>query len=223
MKNFSAEIPAYLPNGFFWIKAVFSDFMLLEDRFLFSKHGPAHSALMQKTGQKLTIPCHYGGGKTPIAQVKIVKEEKWQNKHWGNINSNYSHLPFFNYLAPEVEPLFQQQYYSVNDLHFSIINYIKYMWRLPVKFQLASKEFGSKLPELYVEQWHDNYQFDNYLIFPYEKKYILPKAGEIKWNFSTLHNNNKDFENKFANDVLYLLFFYGTDFPGLVKKHVSLM
>ena len=99
--------------------------------------------------------------------------------------------------------------------------YIKYIWRLPVKFELASKEFNGKLPELYIKQWYEKYNFENYLIFPYEKKFISSRTGDVKWNFLSAAVNNKEFEKKLVNDVLYLLFYYGTDFPGLIKKYVT--
>ena len=95
------------------------------------------------------------------------------------------------------------------------------MWRLPVAFRLASEEFELKMPEMYASQWHEKYNFSNYLIFSDEKKYILPKADNINWNFLSLQINNKDFKNKLTNDVLFMLFYFGTDFPGLVKKFVS--
>jgi len=218
--NFSAEIPAYLPDGFFWTKAVLSDVMLLEDRFLFSKHGPAHSARIDADGRKLTIPCHYGGGKIPISRVQIVEHGNWQNKHWGNFVSRYAHLPYFNYLAPEVEPLFQQKAKTVSELHFSIIRYIKNIWRLPVKMVLASQVFGENLPSRYVDQWSEKYSFENYLIYPEEKKYILPKTEKQDWNFLHLRVDHGGFSENLQYNALYLLFLYGTDFPGLAKKRV---
>ena len=222
MKHFTAEIPAYLPNGYFWIKTILAEFMFLEDRFIFSKHGPAHSVSMGNSNQKLTVPCHFSGGNSIISEVEIVQEEKWQNKHWGNICSNYSHLPYFNYLSPEIEPLFQQSHKRINELHFSIIQYLKYMWRLPAEIQLATNVFPGHLPEKYVSQWHEKFNFSEYLIYPFEKKYILPKAYKASWKFLEININNEEFTKHLSHNVLFLLFNFGTDFPGLVKKYSTI-
>lgn len=60
--------------------------------------------------QRLTVPLvkpdHLTG--TTVGQLEISDHGEWWNVHWGAIESAYGRSPFFEYYAPELQPLFAQ-------------------------------------------------------------------------------------------------------------------
>ncbi len=217
---FSAEIPSYFPDGYFWAKAVFSDFLLLEDRFKFTKHGPAHRVKLGVSDEYLTIPCRFGGVQRQICEVEPA-EQNWQKKHWGTVISRYAHLPNFAYLAPELEPLFAEEYKTVAEFHFRFITYIKYLWRLPVTIKNASSLFDKNLPRYYIKQWEEIFSFSFYLLTENEIPYLKPQLDMLDSQKLILRTDDSQFAREMKKDTLSLLFRYGTDLPGLLKRKFS--
>jgi hypothetical protein len=54
----------------------------------------------------LSIPVKKTPANTPVSQIQIDHEQKWQNQHWRSITSAYGKAPFFVYFKDELEHLF---------------------------------------------------------------------------------------------------------------------
>jgi hypothetical protein len=218
---FSAEIPAYFPDGFFWSKLILSEIFVLEDRLSFSKHGPYHRVSLGESGLYLTIPCQNAPGK-PIFQVQMIQNSHWMKKHWETIKTHTNHLPYALYLQDELEPLFHEKRSNLSRFLFNTIQYLKYIWRIPTKLYVASEIFPEKLPYYYVDEWHQHFQFSYYIITQTEEKFVKKHSSGNAFQWVRLKVKDSDLKNDLHRDSLFLLFRYGTDFPGLVKKYVQL-
>lgn len=218
--RFAAEIPAYFPDGFFWAKMILSDVFLLEDRLVFSKHGPYHRTKITNRESYLTIPCHYSHP-SQICNVQIDNTNDWMKKHWATISTNYRDLPYSDYLLEELQPLFNTPFISLSSFLSHIIRYMKYIWRISTPIFIASEKLGCKLPEYYVNEWHQVFSFDDLLVFEKEIPFLKKKnIGKIAFKWNLLKITEDHFLNDLNKNSLYLLFKYGTEFPGLVKKWI---
>jgi hypothetical protein len=53
---------------------------------------------------------------TPILDVRIANNSRWQHKHWSSIQQAYSHAPYFSRYAPMLELFYTQQRERLADL-----------------------------------------------------------------------------------------------------------
>lgn len=217
----AAEIPAYLPDGFYWSKLILSDIFLLEDRLFFPKHGPAHRVKLQGEKEYLTIPCHFTKNQ-PIYAVQTDSDIYWQKTHWATITTRYSHLPFSGYLLDELKPLYEEWSKQLSPFLFRIIQYIKYLWRIPTQIVLSSEKFGTQIPDLYVCEWYQYFQPESLLVWENEIPFLQKHCLAEKVPVNILQVNDQGFQEELTHNTLYLLFTYGTDFPALVRKNVVL-
>lgn len=75
----------------------------------------------------LNIPISHAGvkGEKQVYEaVKIENSEPWQRTHWRSFQSAYQSSPFFEYYAPEIEPLFQSQQNQLTDFNLTCISKI---------------------------------------------------------------------------------------------------
>jgi hypothetical protein len=58
------------------------------------------------------------GNHTPMKDIRIVQNQKWQRNHWRAILSAYSSSPFFMYYEPELKSFFNRNFSSL--MHFNL-------------------------------------------------------------------------------------------------------
>lgn len=59
--------------------------------------------------QELSIPVHLQGNHTPMHEVRISYESRWQQQHWGAIRSAYGQSPFFAFYADYFSPFYDSK------------------------------------------------------------------------------------------------------------------
>jgi len=63
----------------------------------------------------LTIPVKRRSHQLPISEKEISYQEKWQHQHWQSLVSAYNASPYFEYYAPMLASLYQEQPESLLD------------------------------------------------------------------------------------------------------------
>lgn len=58
----------------------------------------------------LTIPVNKGQPRVKTRDIRIDNTLEWQKNHWTSIESAYSSSPFFEFLADDFAPFYNQQY-----------------------------------------------------------------------------------------------------------------
>ena len=71
----------------------------------------------------LSIPVKKSPANTPISQIQIDHEQKWQNQHWRSITSAYGKAPFFVYFKDELEHLFARKTEGLAEFTFGIMEW----------------------------------------------------------------------------------------------------
>ena len=105
--------PSYLPWRGYFHQIKKADLFIFYDDVQYDKHGwrNRNRIKTQQGCQWITIPVYSKGvveKGLPINQVKINWSENWNEKHWRAIQQAYSKAPYFNQLAPLLEPFYQQ-------------------------------------------------------------------------------------------------------------------
>jgi len=72
--------------------------------------------------QNLIIPVKKHHKHTPVNEIYLSFEEKWQLNHWRAITSAYGKSPFFEFLEDDIKPFYTQKTallidYNTNQLH----------------------------------------------------------------------------------------------------------
>jgi|LSQX01.1.fsa_nt_gb hypothetical protein len=94
----------------------------------------------------LTVPVKVSLN-TLIKDVVIDNDQKWSKKHWLSIKYNYSKAPHWDYLAGELENIYNRDWYKLIDLNMEIIHLINNKLDISTKLVKASdldEDFGKK-------------------------------------------------------------------------------
>ncbi len=89
--------------------------------------------------QFLNIPVAQQASKTPINQVCISYHENWQRKHWQALVSAYGNSPFFEVLAPDLEPLYLQKTERLLDWNTQLFNLILKWLQYPLNIKASTE------------------------------------------------------------------------------------
>lgn len=88
----------------------------------------------------LTIPLEKGRNqRTPLRNVKIDNTVNWQAVHWKTLMSNYKRAPYYEYLAPVLEPLFLKQYEYLHEFNQDALLLVAKMMKLKIQFQFVGE------------------------------------------------------------------------------------
>ncbi len=86
--------------------------------------------------QQLTIPLvaesHTIG--TAMRDVRISEHGNWRRLHWGALYSAYGRTPYFDYVAPDLEPIIHGGQHFLLDFNQAMQALIADFMMLPVKF-----------------------------------------------------------------------------------------
>lgn len=61
--------------------------------------------------------------KTYLRDIKIDYDTPWNKIHWRSLVSSYASSPFFEFLAQEIDPLYQKRFEFLIDLNFQMIEH----------------------------------------------------------------------------------------------------
>jgi hypothetical protein len=105
--------PSYIPWRGYFHQIKKADLFIFYDDVQYDKHGwrNRNRIKTQQGGQWITIPVLSKGvveKGVPINQVRINWSENWNEKHWRSIHQAYSKAPYFDQIAPLLEPFYQQ-------------------------------------------------------------------------------------------------------------------
>lgn len=71
--------------------------------------------------QRLSIPLLKGKHQqTPIREVRISYDGRWQQQHWRTIQAAYGKAPFFEHYADEIMPFYVRKWEFLFDYNFEI-------------------------------------------------------------------------------------------------------
>lgn len=91
----------------------------------------------------LSIPLINGREQaTPIREVRICYNDKWQMKHWRAITSAYGRSPFFEYYEKELEAFYDKQYEFLFDWNWDLISWV--INKLSLNLQLVLTDHYQK-------------------------------------------------------------------------------
>ncbi|HTB51515.1 MAG TPA: WbqC family protein [Ferruginibacter sp.] len=91
----------------------------------------------------LSIPLVKGRNqKTPVNQVEIDNQQKWQIKHWRAIESSYMRSPWFEYYKDDLKRLYQTEYASLFEWNKDLMIYIleKINWNGGLSFTISYQD-----------------------------------------------------------------------------------
>lgn len=73
----------------------------------------------------LTVPILHGREQRGrMADIRIYNMEKWQVRHWRTLVSVYNRTPFFEYFAPALRPLFENEFEFLVDFNLASIKLV---------------------------------------------------------------------------------------------------
>ena len=133
----------------FDIQAAFSKMSFKNRMVIASAQGPLH----------LTIPVVGGRDqKTPMYQMRISYESKWQSQHFKSIYTNYKRAPFFEYYVDSLKLLYATEYEFLNDFLLATQNWTKQ--QLKAKWEIET--VASNLDLSNVPKWIDPFKPNNF-------------------------------------------------------------
>ncbi len=131
------------------IQAAFSKMSFKNRMVIATAQGPLH----------LTIPVIGGRDqKTPMDQMRISYESKWQSQHFKSIYTNYKRAPFFEYYVDSLKLLYAKEYEFLNDFLLATQNWTKQ--QLKAKWEIET--VASNLDLNNVPKWIDPFKPNNF-------------------------------------------------------------
>lgn len=69
----------------------------------------------------LTVPVQRGTHHLPIRELRIDNGQAWQKHHWRCLRGAYGKAPFYEYYAPEFEPVYRKAWSFLFDLNRELL------------------------------------------------------------------------------------------------------
>ncbi|QJW90684.1 hypothetical protein HNV11_15485 [Spirosoma taeanense] len=69
----------------------------------------------------LTVPVQQGTHHLPIQELRVDNGQPWQVHHWRTLRTAYGKAPFFEYYAPELEPVYSRNWTFLFDLNYELL------------------------------------------------------------------------------------------------------
>jgi len=121
--------PFFAPFSAFFLKAYFSDMMVILDSVQFPQRTTWITRNRFKNDQGIlwiAIPVWRKGlGLQQINEVRIHPEGSWRKKHTASLKKSYANAPYFNEHLDFVEEIFSERFKKLIDLNMAIILYLK--------------------------------------------------------------------------------------------------
>ncbi len=123
-------------------------------------------------GKMLTVPVAGGRGRlkhrqTDLEKIQISDHGRWRQEHLGAINAAYGKAPYFQYIFPEIEKIYENNSHgSLGEFNHHIFCFIKRFLDLDTLLP-SIKEMNEKNPDR-LQQLKSEYETKvnlNYSIF----------------------------------------------------------
>src|SRR5438067_416813 len=104
--------PSYIPWRGYFHQIQRADVFVFYDDVQYDKHGWRNRNRIKtpQGSQWLTIPILTKGAlDTPINQIQIAWNTRWNDKHWASLKQNYGKAPFFKQYSPMLEELYRSK------------------------------------------------------------------------------------------------------------------
>jgi WbqC-like protein family len=86
----------------------------------------------------LSVPLQKGKHQqTPIREVRIAHDTRWQAQHWHSIRSAYGKSPFWEYYADKFSPIYEQKMEYLLDWNMRLLEEITHAFKLKCDIQLT--------------------------------------------------------------------------------------
>lgn len=114
--------PHYLPWLRYIDKLVRSDVFVLLDDVQYTKNGWQNRNKIKcaQGWMYLTVPVRDAFAK-PILDVRINNQERWRQKHWTALRTNYARAPYFDRYAGALEDLYRREWDRLCDLSIAFL------------------------------------------------------------------------------------------------------
>lgn len=93
----------------------------------------------------LTVPVQQGTHKQRIRDVRIDYQQSWTERHWRCLQAAYGKAPFFDYVAPDIEPVLRKSWSFLFDLNYELLTICLHWLRITKPIFLT--EWYEKQPE----------------------------------------------------------------------------
>jgi hypothetical protein len=146
----SIHQPQYFPWLPYFLKVEESEVFILLDSVDFQKNGLQNRNQIKTAqgAQWLTVPVRQKLGQK-IIEVQIDNKVDWKKKHWMTIQQNYGKAKAFNYYAKDIEDVFSQDWFSLNDLNTHLFTLMMGWLGIESKIKRSSEmKSGGKGSEL---------------------------------------------------------------------------
>lgn len=88
----------------------------------------------------LVIPVEQGAShQCPIREVRLSDHDHWRSRHWQALKSYYSTSPFYEYYAPDLEPLYRESFCFLFDFNWALLNRLIELMHLKVDLRLTTE------------------------------------------------------------------------------------
>lgn len=71
--------------------------------------------------ESLAVPVQQGTRHQPIRDLRVANDQHWQMHHWRCLQAAYGKAPFFEYYAPEFEPVYRKNWTFLFDLTYELL------------------------------------------------------------------------------------------------------
>jgi hypothetical protein len=158
---------AYLPPVSWFKEALQYDSILIEAHESWQKQSYRNRAyiLGPQGPLMLNIPVDHETTGSSIDQVRISYREDWQHRHWQAIRSAYGSSPFFESLAVELEPFYQQRTELLLDLNSKLIRLILNWLQANISIEYTP-EWSAVRDQDFREHFHPKRQASPQLPYP---------------------------------------------------------
>jgi hypothetical protein len=113
----------YLPNLEFFSLLLQAEVLWIngEDAYLKQTYRNRAEVLLANKVEKLTVPILEGNRQKAYKDVKVDYAQKWLNVHLRGIRSGYGKSPFFEYLFPDLERIYQRKPVFLWELNLELL------------------------------------------------------------------------------------------------------
>lgn len=149
----------------------------------------------------LTVPVQQGNH-LPIRDLRIDNGQSWQKHHWRCLRAAYGKTPFYEYYAPEFEPVYRKEWSFLFDLNYEL---------LTICLKLLGVRKGVDLTEWYErEALLSRFDGRSRVNPPYDSEsYVFHQPVRYQQNFGP------DFVQNLS--IIDLLFCQGPDAKAFLK------
>jgi hypothetical protein len=136
----AAHQPECLPWLGFIQKATMGDIYIILDTIQFVKeHWHNKNQILTHNGpQSIIVPVKNKSRLQTFTDVQIDNTKHWRKKHLNTIKYSYSKSPYFNQIYPEIEKIYNQDYFYLIEFNEKFIRYAFDKFKISIPIIKAS-------------------------------------------------------------------------------------